>query len=94
MKYKNLGKTDIKVSLIGLGTMTWGQQNDKHEAFEQMSFALSRGVNFFDAAEMYPVPPMHETQGDTERFIGDWFSQTARGPKLCLQQKLQVVLKI
>ena len=64
MKYKNLGKTDIKVSLIGLGTMTWGQQNDKHEAFEQMSYAQNRGVNFFDAAEMYPVPPMHETQGD------------------------------
>ena len=55
MKYKNLGKTDIKVSLIGLGTMTWGQQNDKHEAFEQMSYALSRGVNFFDAAAIFNI---------------------------------------
>ena len=88
MKYKNLGKTDIKVSLIGLGTMTWGQQNDKHEAFEQMSYALSRGVNFFDAAEMYPVPPMHETQGDTERFIGDWFSQTGKRSEVVLATKV------
>ena len=88
MKYKNLGKTDIKVSLIGLGTMTWGQQNDKHEAFEQMSYALSRGVNFFDAAEMYPVPPMNETQGDTERFIGDWFSQTGKRSEVVLATKV------
>ena len=61
MKYKNLGKTDIKVSLIGLGTMTWGQQNDKHEAFEQMSYALSRGVNFFDAAEFFNAAKFFDT---------------------------------
>ena len=67
MKYRKLGGTDIDVPLIGLGTMTWGEQNNLEQACEQMDYALSRGVNFFDAAEMYPVPPKAETAGDTER---------------------------
>ncbi|MDB9814758.1 aldo/keto reductase, partial [bacterium] len=70
MQYKKLGHTNLDVSLIGLGTMTWGQQNNVEEACEQMDYAVSRGVNFFDVAEMYPVPPSAETQGSTESCIG------------------------
>ena len=65
MNYKNLGNTDIKVSTICLGTMTWGEQNTELEAFEQMDFALDQGVNFWDTAELYAVPPRKETYGDT-----------------------------
>ena len=57
MKFKKLGNTDLKVSLICLGTMTWGEQNNQEEAFEQMDYALDQGVNFFDTAEMYAIPP-------------------------------------
>ena len=88
MIYRKLGNTEIEVSIIGLGTMTWGQQNNRCEAFEQMDFALSKGVNLFDAAEMYPVPPMEETQGDTERFIGDWIAQTGRRSEIILATKV------
>ena len=72
MKYKNLGTSDIKVSEICLGTMTWGQQNTEEEAHQQIDFALDRGVNFIDTAEMYPVPPMAETCHLTEKYIGNW----------------------
>ena len=61
MNYKNLGNTDIKVSTICLGTMTWGEQNTEFEAFEQMDFSLDQGVNFWDTAELYAVPPKKET---------------------------------
>ena len=67
-----LGTSGLNVSLICLGTMTWGEQNTQEEAFEQMDYALEQGVNFFDTAEMYPVPPMAETQGRTEEIIGNW----------------------
>lgn len=73
MKYRSLPRTDLSVSLIGLGTMTWGQQNTEAEGHEQMDYALERGVNLFDVAEMYPVPPMAETCHETERIIGTWF---------------------
>ena len=63
MNYKNLGNTDLKVSTICLGTMTWGEQNTELEAFEQMDFALDQGVNFWDTAELYAVPPRKETYG-------------------------------
>ena len=76
MKYTTLPNTDIKVSKICLGTMTWGRQNTQDEAFEQMDYALEQGVNFFDAAELYPVPATPETYGDTERIIGNWFEKT------------------
>jgi aryl-alcohol dehydrogenase-like predicted oxidoreductase len=72
MEYRKLGNTDIDVSLICLGTMTWGEQNDKLQAYDQMDYALEHGVNFFDTAEMYPVPPVAETQGRTEEIIGKW----------------------
>ena len=71
MKFKNLGKTDLKVSLICLGTMTWGDQNNETEAFEQMDYALDQGVNFFDTAELYSVPPKKNTYGSTEKIIGN-----------------------
>src|SRR5690606_22152829 len=70
LKYRKLANTDLEVSLIGLGTMTWGEQNTESEAHEQLDYALSRGVNLVDAAEMYPVPPKPETQGRTETYIG------------------------
>ena len=72
MQFKKLGNTDIKVSLICLGTMTWGEQNSKEEAFAQMDFALDNGINFFDTAELYAVPPKKETYGLTEKYIGEW----------------------
>lgn len=72
MKYRKLGNTDVDVSAICLGTMTFGQQNTYDEAAEQLAYALDQGINFIDAAEMYPVPPRPGTQGDTERFVGRW----------------------
>lgn len=72
MKYTNIPNTDIKVSKICLGTMTFGEQNTEKEAHEQIEFALDKGVNFIDTAEMYSVPGKAETQGSTERFIGSW----------------------
>ena len=73
MKYRKLGITDIDVSVICLGTMTWGEQNSKQEAFDQMDYAIEKGVNFFDTAEVYSVMPRKETYGRTEEIIGDWF---------------------
>ena len=75
MEYRRLGDSDVKVSLIGLGTMTWGEQNTEQEAHAQIDYALDHGVNLIDAAEMYPVPPRPETQGSTERYIGTWIAQ-------------------
>jgi len=72
MKYRKLGKTDLDVSVICLGTMTWGEQNTEAEGWEQMDYALSNGVNFFDTAELYSTPARAETYGSTERIIGSW----------------------
>jgi aryl-alcohol dehydrogenase-like predicted oxidoreductase len=88
MQYRKLGNTDIDIPVIGLGTMTWGQQNNLEEACQQMDYALTRGVNFFDAAEMYPVPPRAETSGDTERCIGQWLSQTRKRGDIILATKV------
>jgi len=74
MEKRKLGTSDLNVSLICLGTMTWGNQNSREDAFQQMDYALERGINFFDTAEMYAVPPSRETQGLTETYIGDWFA--------------------
>ena len=78
MKYRKLGRTGLDVSVICLGTMTWGQQNTEAEAHEQMDYALDQGVNFFDTAELYPVPPKAETQGRTEKYIGSWFKDRGK----------------
>ncbi len=75
MELRRLGRTDVQVSLICLGTMTWGEQNTEAEAHAQLDFALDRGINFIDTAEMYPVPPRAETQGRTEAFIGTWLAK-------------------
>ncbi|MCC3264229.1 aldo/keto reductase, partial [Paenibacillus polymyxa] len=76
LKYRKLGRTALDVSLIGLGTMTWGEQNTEADAHQQLDYALERGVNLVDVAEMYPVPPKPETQGLTETYIGTWLAKT------------------
>jgi aryl-alcohol dehydrogenase-like predicted oxidoreductase len=72
MEKRKLGNTDIEVSVIGLGTMTWGEQNTEAQAHEQIDYALAHGVTLIDTAEMYPVPPKPETAGRTEQYIGTW----------------------
>ena len=88
MNYKKLGNTDLDVSTICLGTMTWGEQNTQEQAFEQMDFALSSGVNFWDTAELYAVPPRKETYGDTEEIIGNWFEKTKKRKEVILATKV------
>ena len=88
MNYKKLGNTDINVSTICLGTMTWGEQNTPEEGFEQMDFALDNGVNFWDTAELYSVPPKQETFGHTEIIIGNWFEKTKNRNKVILATKV------
>ena len=84
MNYKKLGNTDLEVSTICLGTMTWGEQNTENEGFEQMNYALDKGVNFWDTAEIYSVPPREETFGHTETIIGNWFEKTKKRDKVIL----------
>ncbi|WP_108663846.1 aldo/keto reductase [Acuticoccus kandeliae] len=74
MEYRKLGRTDLSVSALSLGTMTWGDQNTEAEAFEQMDYALERGVNLFDNAEMYPTPPKAETANRCETIMGNWLA--------------------
>ena len=88
MNYKKLGNTDIKVSTICLGTMTWGEQNTQDEGFEQMDFALDQGVNFWDTAELYSIPPKDETFGHTEIIIGNWFEKSKKREKVILATKV------
>ena len=88
MKYTVIPHTDIRVSKICLGTMTWGQQNTEAEGHAQMDYALDQGVNFFDTAELYPVPARKETQGETERVIGSWFKNTGNRDKVILASKI------
>jgi aryl-alcohol dehydrogenase-like predicted oxidoreductase len=87
MQYRPLGDTDLKVSLIGLGTMTWGEQNSEAEGHAQLDAALSAGVNFIDTAEMYSVPPKPETYGSTETIIGHWFKQRGNRERVILATK-------
>jgi len=88
MNYRKLGNTDLDVSTICLGTMTWGEQNTQEEGFEQMDFALDQGINFFDTAELYAVPPKEETYGHTESIIGNWFEKTKKREKVILATKV------
>jgi aryl-alcohol dehydrogenase-like predicted oxidoreductase len=78
MEIRRLGDSDLRVSALCLGTMTFGEQNSEAEAHAQLDLAVSRGVNFIDAAEMYPVPPRAETQGRTESYIGSWLKHQRR----------------
>ena len=88
MKYKKLGTTNIDVSVICLGTMTFGEQNSQQEGFDQMDYALKRGINFFDTAELYPIMPRKETCGKTEEIIGNWFKQRKNRSKVILASKI------
>ena len=88
MNYKKLGNTDIDVSTICLGTMTWGEQNTQAEGFEQMDYALSQGVNFWDTAELYAIPPKESTYGKTEEVIGNWFEKTKKRSEVVLATKV------
>jgi aryl-alcohol dehydrogenase-like predicted oxidoreductase len=88
MKFKKLGTTDLDVSLICLGTMTWGTQNSEKDAFEQMDYSLDQGVNFFDTAEIYSVPPTPESYGKTEKMIGNWFEKRKNREKVILASKV------
>lgn len=88
MKYTTLPNTDIKVSKICLGTMTWGNQNTEAEGHEQMDYSLDQGVNFFDTAELYSVPATPETYGATEKIIGNWFKKTGNRDKVVLASKI------
>ena len=88
MNFRKLGNTDLKVSTICLGTMTWGEQNNQKEAFEQMDYAMSQGINFFDTAEMYAVPSTEKTFGKTEIIIGNWFKERNNRKKVILATKV------
>jgi len=87
-EYRLLGRTDLKVSAICLGTMTWGQQNTETEGHAQLDKALDHGINFIDTAEMYSIPPKAETQGSTERIIGTWFKARGNRDRVILASKV------
>ena len=87
MKYHRLGNSDLKVSRICLGTMTWGGQNTEVEAHQQLDYAFSRGVNFFDTAEMYPIPANADSQGLTERYIGSWLKKNNNRDQVVIATK-------
>ena len=88
MNFKKLGNTDLNVSTICLGTMTWGEQNNQKDAFEQMDYALECGVNFFDTAEIYPSPCFEKTYGSTEKIIGNWFKEKKNRNHIILASKI------
>ena len=88
MKFKKLGNTDLNVSLICLGTMTYGEQNTQKEGFEQMDYAVEKEINFFDTAELYAIPPKAKTYGKTEEIIGNWFQERKNRKKIILASKI------
>lgn len=88
MKMNKLGRTGLEVTDICLGTMTWGNQNTESEGHQQMDYALERGINFFDTAEMYAVPPSAQTYGKTETIIGTWFAARKNRDKIILASKI------
>ncbi len=88
MKFKKLGNTNLDVSLICLGTMTWGTQNTEKDAFEQMDYSFEQGINFFDTAELYSVPPTGESFGKTEVIIGNWLEKRKNRKKIILASKV------
>ena len=88
MNFKKLGNTDLEVSTICLGTMTWGEQNNQKEAFEQMNYALDNGINFFDTAEIYPSPCFEKTYSLTEKIIGNWFGEKKNRKEVILASKI------
>jgi aryl-alcohol dehydrogenase-like predicted oxidoreductase len=87
MLYRRLGRTDLQVSAISLGTMTWGEQNSELDAHAQLDLAVANGVTLIDAAEMYPVPPKAETQGLTERYLGSWLARPGNRARVVVATK-------
>lgn len=88
ISYRPLGDSGLNVSAIALGTMTWGEQNSEADAHAQIDYALERGLNLIDTAEMYPVPPNGETQGRTESYIGSWFARRKQRERWILASKV------
>ncbi len=88
MEYRTLGRTGIKVSVIGLGTMTFGEQNSEAEGHEQLDYAIDQGVNLVDTAEVYSVPPNPDTYGSTEKIIGSWLRRSGRRDRVVLATKV------
>jgi len=88
MKYNRMGTSDLCVSEICLGTMTWGQQNSAADACAQMDYAVDNGINFFDTAELYAIPPTAESYGRTEAIIGNWLRNTGRRQDVILASKV------
>lgn len=88
MEYHKLPHSSLEVSKICLGTMTYGEQNTRQEAFDQLDFAIERGINFIDTAEMYPVPPNGKSQGLTEEYIGDWLKHSDKRQKVIVATKV------
>lgn len=88
MDYRRIGRTDLRASAIGLGTMTWGRQNTQDEAFAQMDLALDAGITFWDTAEVYAIPPTAETYGRTETIIGNWFASRGGRERVVLASKI------
>ncbi|MBA3986273.1 MAG: aldo/keto reductase [Flavobacteriales bacterium] len=88
MKYNTLPNSDLKVSELCLGTMTWGEQNTQQEAHDQLNFALENGINFIDTAEMYSIPGRKETQGSTETIIGNWLAKSGKRKDIILATKI------
>lgn len=88
MNYKKLGNSNLNISTITMGTMTWGEQNTLEEAFEQMDYAYDEGINVFDSAELYPVPPSADTQGETSRILGQWVKSRKIRDKVIIADKI------
>jgi aryl-alcohol dehydrogenase-like predicted oxidoreductase len=88
MRQRPLGRTGLAVSQICLGTMTWGQQNTEAEGHAQMDYAVAQGINFFDTAELYAIPPKPETQGSTERIVGTWIKSRGGRDRIVLATKV------
>ncbi|MDH5398964.1 MAG: NADP(H)-dependent aldo-keto reductase [Cyclobacteriaceae bacterium] len=88
MEYSTLGNTDLKVSKICLGTMTWGDQNTEAQGHEQLDYAVDQGINFIDTAELYAVPPKEETQGSTETILGNWLKKRGKRDDLIIASKI------
>ena len=88
MLYTKIGNTELKVSRLCLGTMTFGEQNSEREAHEQLDYAIAQGINFIDTAELYSVPGRKETQGSTERYIGSWLKNRSDREKITLATKI------
>ena len=88
MKYRKLGTTNIKISLICLGSMNWGEQNTEKEAHQQLDYSIEQGINFIDTAEIYPIPPNENSQGRTEIYIGNWMKKKGNRKDLIIASKV------